>query len=437
MKKKWWIIPLVLLCSAAVLLGIFWDSVMVRVAPKAYLTSALTNTAQMLQTRFEGSPLLLLERNLDRNAQYDVQMNLEKSSDLLGQVQYDMRVRTDGTEHQFLAEGTVTVKDSSLDLCVYCNEDFAALTSQSLLKGNYYGITFDTFDRDIDSIKLLNYLVGQDTIADWKTSVSDLQKLMERDFTVSAPEISCEDIQMVVGGILTLKPDVAEEELEIDGQTVRTFRITFLADEQDLLNAADALTAYRPWLEKMTRLSVNFWIYEKTVIKLSANAYTGDEFYELDLTLDNADSTDNLTVRFSSLEETITISSDMKSRDSGYGEALEITKLKEGVRTEHTLDYLWNETTGDLTMVLDHQQLKLNLSEQEDGICIQTEDFYLLRNIVLEKDKEVTGSSNCTMYISRGADVSEPEYKNMDQWSANDLMVIFGSIGSLLGQNLG
>ena len=37
------------------------------------------------------------------------------------------------------------------------------------------------------------------------------------------------------------------------------------------------------------------------------------------------------------------------------------------------------------------------------------------------------------MTIRKGSEISIPEYKNLDQWSLDDLKVLLGGIGSLIG----
>ena len=37
------------------------------------------------------------------------------------------------------------------------------------------------------------------------------------------------------------------------------------------------------------------------------------------------------------------------------------------------------------------------------------------------------------MTVRKGAAITPPDYKNLDKWSLDDLLILLGSIGGLLG----
>ena len=75
----------------------------------------------------------------------------------------------------------------------------------------------------------------------------------------------------------------------------------------------------------------------------------------------------------------------------------------------------------------DREAISLNLSEAESGFRVMTQDFGKLMGWSGDK------TYDCTMTIRKGSEISIPEYKNLDQWSLDDLKVLLGGIGSLIG----
>ena len=69
----------------------------------------------------------------------------------------------------------------------------------------------------------------------------------------------------------------------------------------------------------------------------------------------------------------------------------------------------------------------LNLSQAQDGFQIQTKDFAALIGINSQK------GFDSTMTVRKGSAITTPKYKNLDEWSLDDLLVLLGSIGGLLG----
>lgn len=435
MAKKWWIIPAVILCAAAVLVSAFWDAIVVRVAPKAVLTSALTNSAENLRTRLAGSPLVILAKNIDRNGQYTIEMEMDTTKELVGEVGYDMTVRTDAAGHRFLAKGTVSVQDTVLDLSVYLDEDFAALTSDSLLKGNYYGITYDTFSGDIRSSKVLEYLIGEKLLTQWEDSVAQLQSRMEKDYTFSAPAFSEEDLRTLMVGFAAMKANVSSEALDLGDHTVDAYRISFLAEETDIAEALPYLPESMDWAEELTKLSASFWVCGDAVVQISCKAWAGEEYGFLELVFGENAATDVITVRFQSGEKEVQITSDVSYNNAHYAEKLELLEWTKGVRSRRVIDYDWSGS-GDMTVLIDGSEAELNFSETDDGFRLQTANFAPIMSLILDDPEGEVQESACTMDVRRGSQIETPEYKNMDQWSMSDLLILVGSVGSLFGIDL-
>ena len=88
----------------------------------------------------------------------------------------------------------------------------------------------------------------------------------------------------------------------------------------------------------------------------------------------------------------------------------------------------WQPKTGDMVLTLPGKSpISLNLSQAQDGFQIQTKDFAALIGINSQK------GFDSTMTVRKGSAITTPKYKNLDEWSLDDLLVLLGSIGGLLG----
>ena len=92
------------------------------------------------------------------------------------------------------------------------------------------------------------------------------------------------------------------------------------------------------------------------------------------------------------------------------------------------ISYDWQPQTGDMVLTLPEKSpISLNLSQAQDGFQIQTKDFAALIGINSRK------GFDSTMTVRKGTAITPPNYKNLDEWSLDDLLVLLGSIGGLLG----
>lgn len=436
-KFKWWMIPIAVLLAAAVLLAVFWDSVSVYLAPKTVLTAALKNTWSALETRFSGSPLLVLGKALDASGRNTIQMELDTTNDLLGDIQYNMTVQTQLSPKRILAEGTATTSGNILDLSLYLDGDFAAVSSDSLLEGNFYGITYDTFSQDIRSNYMLSFLLGDETISEWEASVTSLQEQMSG--SIAIPEISEEDISMAMMGVLALKADVSREVVELSGAAQECFLIRFEATGAQIIEGMQLAQMELPFtIGADDLLTASFYLAEDRVVKCSFDL-TGAEELHISLVPGIAPGTDDINVSYTHQTESYGATISTTGNESVYTEAISFRETKDGIRKDSVIRYNWDHTNGNLQLILTQDgtqtALKLNLTGTEDGFKLATDDFDALMSVLT--DGEDNADNPCTMTVTKGADFSTPVYKNFDQWSMEDILTLLGSIGSLFGLQFG
>ena len=291
-KHKWWLIPVVLLLIAAVIAGVFRDGISVYLAPKTALTAALRSTWSDLEQRFFGSPLGILADGFSSSMQNTVVLDMNTHNDLLGDMAWHMDIHTDGISGNILAEGAVSTDSNTLDLSVYAGREFAAVSSHSLLQGGYYGINYNTFSQDIRKDKLMTFMIGKDTISDWEESIGELKETMNRSFTV--PEMSVSDISMAMMGILTMKAQVQQNSVAVNGETLEYYSISFRAEGEQILSAAQYAQMQLPFaVDETSVLTATFDLYHGKVTRVELRL-TGPEHCRLTLNLGRNPAADDL-----------------------------------------------------------------------------------------------------------------------------------------------
>lgn len=436
-KFKWWLLLIPVLAAAVILAIAFWDTIAVYMAPKAVLTNALSDTVSRLDERFRSNPIRNLVDVYDREGKYTAQIELETSQELLGTVSYDMTVQTDLSANQAFAQGNIGFSGTNLALSMYLNGDFMAISSDELVNGAYYGITYDTFSEDLDHFPLVKHLIPSATMQKWESSLESIQELMTRSYEV--PEITSEDIRMLMAAILLLDSQVSREDIQLNGERVSSFVITYSA-------AGEAVRDILGYVLDVSNapegeITASFYLYNNAVVKVELDGAAGENQISYILTLGEDALTAPLTLTENRRENgsisdfSLAVSTSM---DTGrYVETVNFTQTADESSKAVAVSYDWNTETGDMILSWNHSMpIRLNLTRNEDGICMVTDDFAQLMAILQKKEEGSTDSASCTMLLRKGSSVAAPAYKNLDKWSMEDLVTLLTGIGSLIGFRL-
>lgn len=447
MKRKWWFLLIAAVLFFALALGIFRDAIVIRVAPKVILSKALTETVSSLRLRTEGSPLPVLSRGLDPEGKNSISMDLDTSNQLLGDIHYTMNLQMENSPRRILAGGVVTSSGGILDLSVYLDGNFAAVSSRSLLNGNYYGVTYDTFSQDIRKNRLLSLLIGEETITGWESSLKHLQETMNH--SCQMPELSREDIQSILLGILTMKVQLSSDTVTVNGAQQRCHKMTFHATGQEIYAAAknflpqlsDELRALAEQMKNDpgSTVSVSFFLWDGVVVKGECSLFLQGQEQSFCLSLGADAATDDICIETAHhvdgklQTDVITVSTTYDT--SSYQETIGILRTENGVQERTVIDYYWNHASGamrfSLTDGAETVALDLNLQGTGEGFRISTDQFEILMGLL--NDQKYSGSSSCVMTVTKGADFDTPAYHNLDQWTMEDLLVLLSGLGGLFG----
>lgn len=444
MKENKWIILAALLLTVLVFVAIFWDNLILRIAPKAVLTSALTKVFTQLEERFQNDPLLILAKNIDPEGKYTANIKTETENRLLGRVSYDMIVQTDANRHCLSAEGTAATAQTAMDLSLYMDSDFMAVSSDTLVEGTFYGIGYESFPDDIRSIPLLNFMVSDHLLSQWDASVKNIQAQMKKDyFLPRIPEVGAEEIKALLLGILAAPCEIEQISLLLNETTVTCKKLDYKVRGAEVENFLSKL--FSKEYEDNASITASFYLYEKALIKISIACGTENDLIQcsLDLGLNPsekpltlqgtrkaADSTDHFTATVSTSQG-----------ENLYTEQLAVQFTSNDAVKHFSLQFKWEPVSGAMQLNINNtpEAIPLTFLEIEDGFYIITNDFNKLLNAISEeKGASIIGQrSSCIMTVKKGSEIIKPEYKNLNQWSLDDFTNLVSGIGSLIGLRLG
>ena len=434
-NRSWLLIPVsAVIVFLTIITVTFWDTVVLYVAPKAVLNTALIHAVEALENRFREDPIWILLGAAEPKGKYTADVKLDTTYDILGETSFDMTVSTDLSANQIMAVGTVKAANTQIPLLVYLDRNFMSVASDAFLEGNCYGITYDTFGTDIRSIPLLSFLIPEGTIRGWETSVSNVQRAMQFDYVFpQLPEVSQEDMKKAMLGILALPCKAEQEELLIQGNVYQCRKLTYSAGGEAVAGLLGQAWGNRE--REDASVSVSFWLWEKTLIRADINAAAGDDRLMISLELGTDPTVCPLSLQImrfeNGVQEKTVITVQTQWVEKWY---LQSWSIQTGAE-EHAISYHWDPTEGFMKLFLDGQEdaIELMLKETETGIYVATDDLTQLLNALSEEnDQGAKADIFCEAAIVKDSEVITPEYKNLDQWTLKDFLELLNGLGSLL-----
>lgn len=443
MKRKWWFI----LAAAALVTGLFCfrDALMVRLFPKAVLSRSITDCFQLLEQRFENSPLRLVANAMDPEGQQRVSMKLDTATQFAGVAHYTMELQTQAAPRRIFGQGTVSTGGGTMDLSVYLDGSCVAVSSDGLTDGQFYGITYDTFHQDIRSFELFSMLAGEQTLNGWEESLKGLQGLMEKN--TQQVELSVQDVQTALLGTLALKPEV--ETREGKGE----YHVCFCSPGPALVELANPYLNRAPEslgnlirvmeADEASSLEMVFSLTDRRLTKIQAGLTLSDGSWQVTAVLGEDPATGPLTLEVISRQadnlDRVELTVETVSDQESHQEKIQLIRTRNGVQEKLSADYSWDLTSGDLVLDLVRQgkkyPIRLNLTGEGDTLTLYSQEAEVIQSALTGKEK--TGPAICTLVISPGEPV-EPlsGYKNLSDWSAEDLLLLITRLGQLIGIKL-
>lgn len=433
MKKAHSIVMIVVavILALCAVLAVCWDVAEIYLMPRTVVKNAAETVYAQLRQRFEGNPILLAASYLDEQGRQSADVELFTSDLLLGDLRYKMQIQTQPGQIQGC--GTAYSNEKDLDLSFYADKTFMAVSSQDLLQGSYYGITYDTFLEDVRSIPLLSWMIGESVLQKWNQNIHRIQNNMDVGYpSLKIPKVEEKDLQRIFVGMAAVPVDVERVALGLQDQVRECYRVSFEIDDE---LAAKLMGLFADTKEgKTASACVRFYLNEQSLIFVEAYLSAGDLKYEMRMEFGKNNLYDPLRFFVSGKgvgeAEQSAIQFSSVCRD---GKVEEQWYIDHG--TEKTMfSYEWNPANGDMLLkVGDAKTFALNMAETEYGLTVQSNNLSGIYHAITGKEDQYEKVYSGTITVREGSDIVIPEYKNLDQWSLEDFLILLEGIGSLIG----
>lgn len=428
MKQRWkvWLVVLAVLLvtvAAAVPIGIHF---MEYIAPKAALSYALNDVFSQLEVRLEGNPLLKGIRMLQWNGKYRAEVHGVIPDDRADDIHLDSMICADWNANRILAENQIRSAQRNMDVNVYLDSKFMAISSEALVAGNYYGITYDTFPEDIRSFPLLEYLLPEQMIQDWEQEIVNIRDIMNRNDTIpSVPQLSGKEIRTLLLGALALPCQIDKAELAVNNEKISCKKLSYVAEGINISAipfAGNMLFDFYLCGNRLVKLDV----FMETDIDNAIISFVFGEDYLLSPILIQVDQSKG------GEKQSYIASVATTKGDNLYSEDWTVHWEQGREASSVSFSYCYDTETGEMQLTVGQENAEaFFLKESEKGISLETEDFVGLLQVLTGKTQETDRKIvHCSMVLYEGSAVTTPSFKNLDQWSLGDLTgILEGYLG--------
>lgn len=421
-KKSFWMLLAALIAVWAVGIWAYWDTIVMYIAPQVPIQAAFGEVCDSIESWYQESPIPIVLRGYDEGGRQTARMDLRTPDGAEGTAAIQVRLKT----NEIFLEGTFPRKPALGKVGLYLNKEQAAMTSETLLDSGYYGITYDTFGQDlmsgIQSLESLSSYVTwflpqpqaakiQEALDDLRTSagklddsVQGLQEKMSWKIDPPAiPNVDMEAVKQFPLALLALRGKTTFCELEVNDESLPCYQVVFKLEGENA-KFIWGLISQEPFPEN-GRVQLTCWMSQKSLVQLKVDASAAGRHISCTLGLGDA-----LTL---SVVTTSGVNIHFSTQKEGEWEATSFY----GIR------YDWNAKNGDLILKLANREaVKLNLTEAENGFRIESTQLDTLLK------EEVFSGCSCSAVITKGAEFTPPEIKELKDWSAQDLLLFLNGV---------
>lgn len=431
-KHVLWLTMAAVLVTAAAVVCLFWDTLAIYVAPKTVLTEALSQTYTDIRQRFADSPGRILLQGLDPEGKQTVDILLQTTDPVLGAFRYDMQIRTQ--PHKLYGKGTVGSTTKDLDISFYLDTDFMAVASDDLLNGSYYGITYDSFLQDIQSIPLLNWMLGDAVLQKWDASVQKIQENMALQNGIRIPQlptVSETEFDVAMIALLAVPSNIEKTSVLVHGQRMECYRIAYQAKGEQVLKILEQFADFSD--DRTASVTAAFYLCDKALVLADLTASADNTEYHVQLELGKDILSDPLKIDYSAKKDGVTHRTGVEivtvQNGSDYHERWNISSSK---GQPLAFSYVWTPATGQMRLSLKNgETADFTLEEAEKGFAVKAEDFSPLYAALTKQipSRPYKG----TVTVEKGTAFSAPAYINLDQWSMDDFLILLEGLGGMMG----
>jgi hypothetical protein len=417
------------------------------------VSGAASKTVAALEDRFEASPLIML-RILAASAQYGKIRTVYAYQDAGGtSSRGDVTLLCNGVGREFAVMAALDSPQSSASSQVFLNQERLAFKT-SRTDGSLYGITFDTYDRDIGAYAPASGL-DADTVGALTDAVAFLNSAM-RSNQIAAYEDYAWIIENLV---MNLTPAEARESIALNGDTVSCKAVSLVLTEsvvkqlaRDLYNVlkedvkdspslaglktlaavctgtswqdgpsgtpAEELAQLLSYFESKYRGSIDVTCYISggALVRCAASVPNMKDSGRLLVTADfgrNPETDDlSLTIRDQAADGDVLCGMTLETDDGPLGSTNLLT-LSDGTDTA-AVKTVWQKKTGALALDMKSPGMSISGS---GALTLAAGAFTLEFNDLRVNDHHLILS----LSAEKGVTVPSPAYINLDSWSKDFL----------------
>lgn len=430
-KRALWGILAAVTAVWIVSVAVYWDTILMYAAPQIPIQAAFGQVCDDLEARYQESPIPILLGGYDENGLQAVSLELRTPDGGVG----TLKVQADLKNNQIFAEGTLPGEAGLGEIGLYLNRDYAALTSETLLAGGYYGFRYDAFSQEIQArvvgletlmanisyyLPKAMYQEAEAALNTLRTSaekmneaVENLQENMSWEISLpSVPELHMEAIRSAPAALWALRGKVSTVEAEVNGKTLPCCKVVYTVEGETAQLLWEQLSE-KPFPQD-AMLQLTFWLHQKSLVKLELTASAEGERMSGTLILGEDFRKDDLSLNLMAPAGK-NISADLRQQD-----------LTASVNGKHYA-YQWDSQTGRMTIKLpERNPVALNLSKSGNGFRVETSQ--------LDKLLKLNYLSGCdgVAVVTKGEDIQPPEYKDMEMWSLKDLLILLNGVWNVI-----
>ena len=425
-----------LLLAFLALLFVFWREILaVRIAPKAVLYSALTQSIEQLQMRFESSPAALLLAAADPEGRYTADVSIQTYENDLLSADYEMKVQTNAGEHQISADGTMVLPENRATLSCYLDSAFLAVSSDKLGSGKYYGITYSSFSDDIRSIPLLDFFISEKMISQWEDALQKIPLgISEILPAIRIPDLSDQNLEKCILGVLALPCRTERISIPVEFAVWNCDSLVYSAKGTEINRFLQ-----ENLLPENSEITATFYLYQNKLVKALVKYSALDESVFLEGFFGLNPSENDLwftgTWTQNDITKCCTIAVSKPYDNADLWNLMWTEKGSGGTEAEYRISYTADTGRTLLAFAENREPISLYLQRFGDGFQIvidDVSDFLESLNVgfsLFQKENK----SNAVIFVRQGSQIIKPQYKNLDEWSIDDFWTLLTDVGSLLG----
>lgn len=477
-KPKKWLIPVAAVAAVVAAGAFLWQPILKMVSPQAYVGVMMKNTNSALEKRMDGTPAGILASSGECLNDGSVAVDVTYTDEYMGDIQGKVTLSSDVEEQKWEVKADISAMDVEADFNAYMDSNVFAIGSDALTGGDYYGLTYSSFEDDLRSsafaemlddedIEMLTMLV--DTVDSSIDTAANIEERLEPYMNVLT--------EYVKG----LESKNGSEKIELDGKQRNCSTVAFTVDQSDLVDLlgdmldllekepefedlaeaigegswSEIMEMARDGLDEVNEMidaeaTVTYYVYNSKVVDVKIEVLLenpdGDEEIKVELDVcygTNPKKSDIVIQCAANVDgEKATIKavySDGWEGDDYKSTTTVVVKAAGEKVAEIEQKTKWNKESGKLTISAGAEGEELSCSmkliETESGFELSVDDVY---EFICELDPTFSEDEfDCSVKLTfaEGASISTPTFTNLDEIDQEALEGIMEDVQSFVTEN--